>query len=56
VALVVWFPEQFRRMTLLAVKKRDPGHGGVGGEGERKLNPSRPSGRQHCVTAKSNGV
>ena len=51
VVLIVWFPEQFRRMTLLAGEESNSGHGGVGGEGERKLNPGCPSGRQHRVTA-----
>ena len=34
VALIVGLPEQFRRMTLLAGEEGDPGHGGIGGEGQ----------------------
>ena len=34
VALILRLPEQFRRMTLLAGEEGDPGHGGIGGEGQ----------------------
>src|SRR4030088_2940863 len=48
-ALIVRLPEQFRRMTLLAGEECDPGHGGIGGEGEGKFTPSRSSTREHRV-------
>ena len=33
-ALVFGLPEQFWRVTLLAGEEGDPGHGGIGGEGQ----------------------
>src|SRR6266851_9438572 len=49
--LVVRLPEQFRWMTLLAGEESDPGHGGIGREGEREFDAGRRSAREHRITA-----
>ena len=50
-ALVFRLPEQFRRVTLLAGEEGDPGHRGIGGEGQRERHARRAAAGKHRVAA-----